>query len=189
VYLPYDQAPSRSLALFLRRTDDAALSVATARRVLQAVDPDQAVRGGDAYTALIERSLGGFDITVLLVVVIALAATSLAALGLYSVVAFWVACRRRETAIRVAIGASPARVTREIVKGGLRLAAGGAVAGLLLSLAVGKLLSFRLRGVDAFDPVILAGTCLLVTVVVGMASYMPARSAARADPKLAMAEE
>jgi hypothetical protein len=168
VYVPFLQEPTPAMAFIVRGAGETGQAVAAVKRALQAADPDQAVRAGEAYAALIERSLGGFDITVGLVLLMASAAVALAALGLYSVVAFWAECRRRETAIRIAMGASPARVTREIVAGGLRLALRGGAAGLVLSLAAGK---------------------LLVMLVVMAASYGPARRAARADPRGAMAGE
>jgi len=80
-------------------------------------------------------------------------------------------------------------VVREIVATGLRLAAGGGTVGLLLSLALGKLLSLRMHQVRAFDPVIIGGTLVLVFTVAALASYLPARRAAGVDPMAAIRSE
>jgi putative ABC transport system permease protein len=189
VYLPYGQHPSAAVAFVLRTGTDASGAVALARRELAAVDRDQVVRGGDAYAALIARSLGGFNLSSALAVVLAAIALAVSAVGLYSVMSFWVVRRTRETAIRVALGASPRRVVAEIVARGLRLTAGGATVGLMLALVVGKLLSFRLRQVQAFDPVLLGAVLLIVLAVAVIASILPARRAAALDPMAAIRTE
>jgi putative ABC transport system permease protein len=189
VYVPFAQEPTASLAIVVRAGGDPRVRAALVRSELQSIDREQVIRGGDTYRALIGRSLGGFDMTAMVVGVIAVVALGLAASGLYSVMAFWVACRTREIAIRMALGASPWRVIRELVAGGLRLALWGGAAGAVLSLAAGKLLSFRLHQVRAFDPAILAAACLLVLAVAGIASYLPARRAALVDPNAAIRAE
>jgi len=189
VYLPYGQRPSAAVAFVLRTGTDASGAVALARRELAAVDRDQVVRGGDAYAALIARSLGGFNLSSALAVVLAAIALAVSAVGLYSVMSFWVVRRTRETAIRIALGASPRRVVAEIVARGLRLTAGGATVGFMLALVVGKLLSFRLRQVQAFDPVLLGAVLLIVLAVAVIASILPARRAAALDPMAAIRTE
>jgi putative ABC transport system permease protein len=189
LYLPYAQRPSQSLALIIRTSADPTSAVALVRRELAALDRDQVIRGGGSYPALIARSLGGFDMSMALVTLLAAVALALAGVGLYSVMSFWVARRTRETAIRIALGASPQRVVREIVGIGLRLTAGGGIVGFLLALAVGKLLSLRMQQVRAFDPVVLGGTLLLVLTVAALACYLPARRAAGTEPMTAIRAE
>jgi putative ABC transport system permease protein len=189
VYLPFGQRPSAAVAFVLRTSGDAASAVALAKRELAAVDRTQVVRGGDAYPALIARSLGGFNMSTALAAILATVALAVAAVGLYSVMSYWVVRRTRETAIRMALGASPQRIVREILARGLRLTAAGGATGIMLALAVGKLLSFRMRGVDAFDPAVLGGTVLAVLMVAALASYLPARRAAALDPMGAIRTE
>jgi putative ABC transport system permease protein len=189
IYLPYDQRPSQSVGFVLRAREDPPAAVAAARAELLVIDGSQVVRGGASYQSLIARSLGGFNMTGAVVGVLAAVALGLAAVGLYAVVAYSVARRTREIGIRVALGASPGRVAREVLGQGLRLALAGGVPGLLLSLASGKLLSSRMRGVSAVDPWILCGACAVVLGMVAAGSYIPARRAARVDPALAARTE
>jgi putative ABC transport system permease protein len=189
IYLPYDQRPSQSVGFVLRAGEEPPAAVATARAELLALDSSQVIRGGESYESLIARSLGGFAMTGAVVGVLASVALGLAAVGLYAVVAYSVARRTREIGIRVALGASPGRVAREVLGQGLRLALAGGVPGLLLSLAIGKLLSSRMRGVSAVDPWILCGACAVVLGMVAAGSYIPAHRAARVDPALAARTE
>jgi putative ABC transport system permease protein len=189
IYLPYDQRPSQSVGFVLRAREDPPAAVAAARAELLAIDGSQVVRGGASYQSLIARSLGGFNMTGAVAGVLAAVALGLAAVGLYAVVAYSVARRTREIGIRVALGASPGWVAREVLGQGLRLALAGGVPGLLLSLAIGRLLSSRMRGVSAVDLWILCGACAVVLGMVAAGSYIPARRAARVDPALAARTE
>jgi ABC-type antimicrobial peptide transport system permease subunit len=189
IYLPYAQHPSQSVAFVLRAAGDHATAVATAKTELRAIDRSQAIRGGSSIEQLMARSLGGFDLTSIVSMVLAAVALGLAAVGLYSVVSYSVARRTREIGIRLALGASPGRVTREVVVDGVRLALAGGVPGFLLAMAVGKLLSSKLHRVSAMDPLILGGASGLILLTVLLASYLPARRAARVDPVLATRTE
>jgi putative ABC transport system permease protein len=184
IYLPYEQHPSQSVAFVLRTDGDQAAVVAMAKAELRAIDRDQVIRGGNSFEQLIARSLGGFNLTTVVVGLLAAVAFGLAAMGLYAVIAYSVARRTREIGIRLALGAGPGRVSREVVGQGLRLALAGSLPGLLLAIAVGKLLSSKLHGVSALDPAILTGASMLVLAMVLLASYLPARRAARVDPAI-----
>jgi len=184
IYLPYGQHPSQSVAFVLRAGGGQAAVVAMAKAELRAIDRDQVIRGGSSLEQLIARSLGGFNLTTVVVGLLAAVAFGLAAMGLYAVIAYSVARRTREIGIRLALGAGPGRVSREVVGQGLRLALAGSLPGLLLAIAVGKLLSSKLHGVSALDPAILTGASMLVLAMVLLASYLPARRAARVDPAI-----
>ena len=191
VYVPYGQRPVASFWLVLRSTrghDPVALAT-EARRAVEAIDPNQPVRGGEWADALVARSMGGFDLSGLLVGVLAALAAGLASLGIYGVVAFSVARRTRETGVRMALGAAPRRVVAEVTGEALRVALGGAVPGLLIALGAGQLLASTLRGVSPFDPALLAAVCLLVLVTVAAAAWGPARRAAQIDPASATRSE
>lgn len=184
VYVPYSQRPVPAFWLALRTIGGGdQLALATeARREIAAIDPEQPVRGGDWAAGLVARSMGGFDLTGLLVGVLAALAAGLAALGIHGVVAFSVARRTREMGVRIALGAAPGRVVRQVVGEAVRMALGGAVPGLLLALAAGQLLASKLQRVSPFDPALLAAVCLLVLATVVAAAWSPARRAARVDP-------
>ena len=113
----------------------------------------------------------------------------LAAIGLYGVRAYTVAMRTREIGIRMALGARASDALRMMLGEGMTLFAIGGALGLVLSLAVGKLLSTLLYSVSSFDPLVLFGAPLLLAAVSLVACYIPARRAARLDPMVALRDE
>jgi ABC-type antimicrobial peptide transport system permease subunit len=113
-------------------------------------------------------------------------ATALALLGIYGVMAYSVSQRTREIAIRIAIGASQADVSRMVIRRGLELTAAGLVAGIAVSLALAGLVESQLFGVRPTDPLTFASVLLLMTTVAAAAAWLPARRAARVDPIAAL---
>jgi predicted permease len=110
----------------------------------------------------------------------------LAMVGLYGVRAYTVARRTREIGIRMALGASASDTLRMILREGLIVTSIGAGVGLLLSLAVGKLLSSFLYQVSGADPLVFFAAPILLCVISLLACYLPARYAARVDPMVAL---
>ncbi len=113
----------------------------------------------------------------------------LASLGLYGVVAFSVAQRTRELGVRLALGAGQAQLVRMVVTQGLALVIVGAVVGLGLSALAMRPVVTMLNDVSPTDPVTLSGMSLLLVAVAALASYVPARRAARSDPLVALRAE
>jgi ABC-type antimicrobial peptide transport system permease subunit len=110
----------------------------------------------------------------------------LAAIGLYSVIAFNVSQRRHELGVRVALGATMGDIVRHVVTGGLKLAVAGIVLGAVLALALGRWIEPLLFEESPRDPMVfmlVAGVLLFVAV---LASFIPASRAARVDPMLAL---
>jgi putative ABC transport system permease protein len=116
-------------------------------------------------------------------------ATFLAAVGLYTVVAFIVSHRTHEIGIRVALGASRGAALRLVLARGARLAGLGVAMGMLMSLALGRIIGSRLYGVSSTDPATWAGAALLLACVALAATSMPARTAARVEPMTVLREE
>src|SRR5205814_9861690 len=104
-----------------------------------------------------------------------------AGIGLYAIVAFHTARRRREFGIRMALGATPGDVLRTVLREGLALAAIGSAIGLGISAAVGRVLGGLLYGVSPMDPLTWAGVLALLAVVSLTACYVPARRAGRIE--------
>jgi ABC-type antimicrobial peptide transport system permease subunit len=125
----------------------------------------------------------------LLAGVFAGAAVVLAAIGLFGLISYGVAQRRRELAIRLALGASPRSVASLVVRQGLRLAGIGALLGLLGALGGGRLASRLLFQVGPADPQVLAAVAGILIAVALAASWLPARRAARVAPLEALREE
>ncbi|MGE3490436.1 MAG: FtsX-like permease family protein, partial [Vicinamibacterales bacterium] len=113
----------------------------------------------------------------------------LAALGLYGLMAFLVAQRTREIAIRMALGASERNMQSMVMTQAAWLGVTGGVIGLLLAGAIGTLAKSLLVGVEAFDPVAFGGTALLFAIVLAAATWAPARRAAATDPAVALRTE
>ena len=122
----------------------------------------------------------------LLVGLFATAALTLAGVGIFGVVAFSVSRRTQEIGIRMALGARRGSVLRLVVREGARLAGLGVAIGVAASLFITRLLSSLLFGVSATDPITFAGVAILLSLVALLASYIPARRAARLDPNQAL---
>ena len=118
--------------------------------------------------------------------VFALAALLLASIGLYGVMAYSVAQRTHEIGVRLALGAEPNDVLRLVVRQGARLAGAGLLLGIPGALMLSRLLQGSLYGVSSSDPATFAGIAILLSGVALLASYLPARRAARLDPVVAL---
>lgn len=116
-------------------------------------------------------------------------ALALAAIGLYGVISYAVAQRTHEVGIRLALGAQPAQVLRLVVRQGTLLTGIGLLIGIAGALAGARLIAHFLFGVSAADPITFAGVCAVLGAVAALASYIPARRAARVDPIVALRSE
>ena len=133
-------------------------------------------------TDLVARTTALPRFRTLLLAGLAVLAIALSAIGLYGVVAFAVAARKREFGLRMTLGADGSRIARLVLRDGLRLTAPGVALGLLGSLMVTRWLSSYLYGIEPHDPVILA---LAVTLLALTAMALPAWRALRVDPAVA----
>jgi ABC-type antimicrobial peptide transport system permease subunit len=113
----------------------------------------------------------------------------LAAVGLYGAIAYTVSRQAHDIGIRMALGATRGRIAGMVVGRGMRLAGIGAGLGAALAVAVSRLLAGSLVGVGAWDPLAWAGPALVIGAVTLLASYLPARRAARLDPIRALRAE
>jgi putative ABC transport system permease protein len=186
LYLPFLQNPDTRATLIVRTFVSADTVSAAIRRAAASADPDvpplaiQEIADYDAATLWPQRSIAGaFGF-------FALCGLLLAAIGIYAMLAHDVASRRRELAIRVALGASGRRLSTFVVGSAMRFALVGTAAGLALSFGAGSRLSGVLFGVSAHDPITFAGAALGLVAIAGAASAVPARRAARADPNDAL---
>ena len=118
-----------------------------------------------------------------------LLALVLAAAGLYGLMSYAVSERTREIGIRVALGAQRSDVLGQVVKQGMKMALLGTGIGLLATLALTRVLSNLMDGVNDMNPAVFVGVSLVLTGVAFVASYLPARRAAQVDPMLALRSE
>ena len=152
------------------------------------IDPRVHVRV-DSIAANVERQLGGLRSIAALAGVLGLIALVLATVGVFSVFAYYVQRRTREIGIRTALGASSTRVIVLVLRDTGRSIGAGIAIGLAAAIGVARLMQSELFGASAFDPVVFVATAFLLAAAGVVATYVPARRAARIDPMLALRHE
>ncbi|HVT40697.1 MAG TPA: ABC transporter permease [Gemmatimonadaceae bacterium] len=181
VYLPWRQSYTQGF-LAVRTVGNLASVLPAMRRVLHEVDPrldfwraspmDEYLDGPLAQPRLGALLLAGFSMVALL----------LSAVGLYGVVSATVREQTRDLGVRIALGATPGRLQREVLARALGVTAAGTAIGLIAALAGSRVLSSQLFEVSPTDPITFASVCVLLMCVGLLAAYMPARRAMRVDP-------
>lgn len=192
VLIPYWQnafGPEIDARLAVRVRGDPVAALPRLRRAVAAVDPAVPVTELLSLDEQLAAENTSIRLGALVLEYAAGVALFLAALGLYGVIGYLVERRRREIGVRVAIGASPAEVVSLILRQGLRATALGTLAGLLLALAASRLLAAYLVGVAPRDPVAFGAAAATVATVALVATWLPARRAARVDPMTALRAE
>jgi len=184
IYVPLRQSPW-FFATMVIRTSGPAASVASIQAALRRADPTASMtirplEESIARTATVPR------LRTALFGLFAAAALGLSAFGIYASMAFTVNQRRREIGVRMALGASPARVLGEVLLRSARITALGVAVGLAGSLALAQVLRGVLHGVDPLDPLVLATLAVFLPAVALLASAHPAWQAARLHPVRAL---
>lgn len=159
------------------------------RRVVRSLDPQLPLSRVQTMDDVIARSEGPRRFNTAVILSFALAAVLLAGLGIYSIVAFSVASRTREMAIRIALGSQRADLQRLVLISGMKLTAAGAAIGVAGAAAASRLVRSFLFQVSPFDPVVLVVAAVAVFALALLASAVPARRAAMADPIQALRGE
>ena len=152
------------------------------RRQLHELDPDMPFAEVQTMDEIVEAQTSGQRFTTILLASFAAAGLALAVVGIYGVVSFLVAQRKQELAVRIALGASRARVLWLVLKQGLEMATFGAVIGLLGAWATQKLTSGLLFGVSPVDRVTFAGAAFFLLAAAAIASAIPGARALGIDP-------
>lgn len=189
IYVSALQFPARQGDLVLKTPLRPDALRDTLKNAAARVDPRIAIFDVQTMPQRLEHSLGQRRITLLLVLAFGGVALALAVVGIYGVLAYAVAQRRVECGIRLALGALPDDLLKLVIKQSLRLLGIGLVVGLVLAVILGFVLSSQLFGVEPYDPYALAGTAFVLATVALLASWLPARRAARLDPATAMMEQ
>jgi putative ABC transport system permease protein len=174
---------SYSDSMFIVKTrGPSAAAVPALRRAVAAVDPALPIYDVMTLDERVGAALARPRFDTVLVTGLGAVALLLASLGVYGLLSFSVASRQHEIGVRVALGATPARVVRFIARDGMQLAALGIVAGCASALAAGRLLHGFVFDVSATDPRVLGLAALAMVVVAAAAAWLPARRAAAVDP-------
>jgi len=189
VYFSYLQESSSFMVLVAQTTTRAENFASTLRREVQAVDKDQPLSNIKTMEQLMAESKAGRNFNTLLMTGCAFIALFLAAAGIYCVVSYTVTQRTREIGIRMALGAPRGRILKAVIKDGLKLALFGLVPGLILAIALTRIMGSLLYEVSVTDPVVFIAASLMLLVVALLASFLPARRATRVDPVTAIVRE
>jgi predicted permease len=188
-YVPYSQIMFGGYSIVLR-ADMAPEGLASAvRGVVRGMDPDVPVYDMKTMDQYLSTSVAQPRFSMLLLAIFAALALVLTAIGLYGVIAYSVAQRTHEIGIRIALGAGPGEVLRQVLGSGARIALLGVACGTAGALAATRLLRSLLFGVSASDPETFAAVALLLFAVAMLACYIPARRATRVDPVIALRQE
>ncbi|MDB4877957.1 MAG: hypothetical protein JWM41_4403 [Gemmatimonadetes bacterium] len=181
-YMSYRQGGWNSTSIVVRTTGEPTRSTGTVLAVLKAGDPLLPTYRVLSMDANIERSYWQQALYGKMFGAFAAIALVLAGVGVYGVISYAVSQRTQEIGVRVALGAQRGDVLRLIVGHGALLGAVGIAIGLVGALAVTRFLRTMLFGVSPFDPASFVGVSLVLTALALLASYIPARRAARVDP-------
>jgi putative ABC transport system permease protein len=190
MYLPYQQNNSNwwhaPHMLATRVNGDPMSIVAAVSREIHAVDPNQPISVIATMAKLLGEETDQRRVAMILVATFAGIALMLAALGIYGVLAYFVAQRTREIGVRVALGAQTSDVMKMVMKQGMTLTLFGVGIGLIGGFALARLMKSLLFGVSATDPLTFAAAAALLSLVAMVACYIPARRAMKVDPLVAL---
>jgi len=178
-----------TVVLKTRDGADAAAVLESARRAIQQAAPTVAVRELTTMESVFTRAIGPARQVMSLLALLGALALVLGTVGVYGVVSHFVARRKRDWGIRIALGLRPAHVVRQVVGRGGALVGMGIVLGLIGFLALARVLASFLYGVGTADPLSLLGATAVLLGAGLLAAYLPARRAARIDPAVVLREQ
>ncbi len=189
VYWPLARGWASSGYLVVRTAGDPATLAQAVRRAILSVDPSQAPSDIRTMTSVVDRSYAQRRFYTTLIGLFAMAALFLAAAGVYGTVSYYVACRRRELGIRMALGAGGGGIVGLVLRRSVGLAAWGVAVGLVGVWASTSLVAKLLYGIGPLDALTLVGGCLMLAGVAVAAAALPARRAVHLAPMTALRAE
>jgi predicted permease len=189
VYQPMAQGPTRGVRVAVRTAGNPMGFANQARAALASVDPQLPLTKLQTMEDRLSGSLTQPRVSMAVLVLFALLALVLAAIGIYGVLSYAIARRTREIGIRIALGAQPGDVRRLVIGEGMRPVLAGVALGVAGALALTRLMRALLYGVSPSDPVTLGAVALLLTTVALLAAWLPARRATRVDALEALRAE
>jgi predicted permease len=186
LYLPRSQHVGRAMNVVVRSATDPAALTSAVKRELHELDRDLPMYRVLTMEQRVAESLARRRFVTVLLGLFAAFALALATIGIYGVMAYLVTQGTREIGIRMALGATRGGILGLVLKQGLVLATCGVGLGLLAAFGFSRLVSGLLFGVKSTDPLTFAAIALGLTLVALLASYLPARRAARIDPMISL---
>jgi predicted permease len=189
MYLPHLQFPTRSMNVVVRSASAPEALTSSVRGEIAAVDADLPIFRVKSMQARVVESLAERRFSMLLLALFAGLALGLATIGVYGVMSYHVTQGTRELGIRMALGASPREILLLVVGQGAAVAAAGIAIGLAAAFGLGRFMQSLLFDVVATDPLTFVAVPLALGLVALVASYLPARRAARIDPTVSLRSE
>jgi predicted permease len=188
-YLPFAQHTSNSFTIAINTAGDGLATIPAIRAQLAAIDPDLALFDVRTMAQREELSLSSRRTSMLLALAFGVLALFLAAIGIYGVLAYLVAQRRREIGIRVALGSTHSGIVKLVVREGFVLVGVGLALGMLAAISLRSVIRSEIYGVRPLDPLVVGGVTLVFGVVALCACIVPARRAARVDPLIVLNQQ
>ncbi|HEX5437223.1 MAG TPA: ABC transporter permease [Gemmatimonadaceae bacterium] len=185
----FDSQLFRQMGLVVRTAGDPTAITRPVQQVVRELDPTLPTFDVRPMTDVVRGSLARLTFTMLIIGVAGVVTLLLGAIGLYGVIAYVVSLRTRELGVRIALGASPSSVARMVTRQGIALTAAGIIVGLVLFALVARFIRSLLFGVAPGDPVTLVAVAVVLLAIAALASWIPARRAARVDPMEALRAE
>ncbi len=189
LYLPFLQSTGSGFTLVVRSDNAPGVAAAGMRAAMRAASPDIPLYQVRALDELVAERSAERRLAAQLISVFAMVALVLAAIGIYGVMSYAVAQRTQEIGIRMALGAGQENIVQMVMRNGATLALAGVAIGLAAAFLLARLISSLLFQTSASDPPTFSIVPLLLLAVALLASYLPARRAARVDPMVALRNE
>lgn len=196
LYLPVDQVPdqfapliAKAQSVVVRTRNAPEMLSAPLRAATSQFDSQAVVYDFETLERIVSESIAAQRFSMMLLGIFAGLALVLSAIGIYGVISYFVGQRTQEVGIRMALGAQRGDVLWMILGQGARMALVGISIGVVISLALTRLMASMLYGVRAHDPLTFAGVALVVTAIATLACYVPAMRASKVDPMVALRYE
>jgi len=188
-YFPFAQDPSDSFTIAINTATDSASTIPAIRAQLAAIDPDLALFDVRTMAQREELSLSSRRTSMLLALAFGVLALFLAAIGIYGVLAYLVAQRRREIGIRVALGSTHSGIVKLVVREGFILVGVGLALGIVAAISFRSVIRSEIYGVGPLDPVVVGAVTVVFGIVALCACIVPARRAAQVDPMIVLNQQ
>jgi putative ABC transport system permease protein len=188
-YFPFAQQASNSFTIAINTAADSASTIPAIRAQLAAIDPDLALFDVRTMAQREELSLSSRRTSMLLALAFGLLALFLAAIGIYGVLAYLVAQRRREIGIRVALGSTHSGIVKLVVREGFILVGVGLALGIIAAISFRSVIRSEIYGVGPLDPLVVGAVTVVFGIVALCACIVPARRAAQVDPMIVLNQQ
>jgi len=189
IYVPFAQNPNASAFVVVRTAVPPMSVVPALRQAVRSIDSEQPINGIKTMDEIVSDTYGALRFPMILLWIFSALALVLSAVGIFGVMSYTVTQRTRELAIRMALGAAHSQTQRLVLREGLRVSVIGVGIGLLAATALSRVMGSYVYGIRSTDPLTFAAACLLLMSVALLASFIPARRAARVDPIVALRSE